>query len=68
MKLHQIVTVALPWHPPKVKRDWAFILHMLATAKRQSGRVVVVVPHGVLFRSLRGRTEKLVLRETYLTL
>jgi len=36
--------------PPKSKGDWAFILHMLATAVEGSGRVGVVVPHGVLFR------------------
>jgi type I restriction enzyme M protein len=37
--------------PPKSKGDWAFILHMLATAVEGKGRVGVVVPHGVLFRS-----------------
>lgn len=36
--------------PPKSKGDWAFILHMLATAVEGKGRVGVVVPHGVLFR------------------
>jgi len=36
--------------PPKSKGDWAFISHMLATAVQGSGRVGVVVPHGVLFR------------------
>ena len=36
--------------PPKSKGDWAFILHMIATAKENSGRIGVVVPHGVLFR------------------
>lgn len=40
------------WHgmPPKSKGDWAFILHMLASAKPCSGRVVVIIPHGALFR------------------
>jgi type I restriction enzyme M protein len=37
--------------PPKDKGDYAFILHMLETAKPKSGRVAVIVPHGVLFRS-----------------
>ncbi|MCQ1769559.1 type I restriction-modification system subunit M [Neorhizobium galegae] len=36
--------------PPKSKGDYAFITHMIETAKRQSGRVAVIVPHGVLFR------------------
>lgn len=36
--------------PTKSKGDWAFIQHMLSTAKEGSGRVSVVVPHGVLFR------------------
>jgi len=36
--------------PPKSKADYAFILHMIETAKPGSGRVAVVVPHGVLFR------------------
>ena len=36
--------------PPKSKGDWAFISHMLATAVEGTGRVGVVVPHGVLFR------------------
>lgn len=37
--------------PPKTKGDFAFISHMIETAKHQSGRVAVIVPHGVLFRS-----------------
>jgi len=36
--------------PPKSKGDFAFITHMIEIAKRQSGRVAVIVPHGVLFR------------------
>lgn len=53
--------------PPKSKGDWAFILHMLATTKRQLGRVVVVVPHGVLFRgAAEGRIREAVLKENLL--
>ncbi len=37
--------------PPKTKGDYAFITHMIETAKRSTGRVAVIVPHGVLFRS-----------------
>ncbi|PNQ72857.1 type I restriction-modification system subunit M [Hanstruepera neustonica] len=36
--------------PPKSKGDWAFISHMLESAYEGSGKVGVVVPHGVLFR------------------
>lgn len=36
--------------PPKDKGDFAFILHMVETAKQKTGRVAVIVPHGVLFR------------------
>lgn len=40
--------------PPKTKGDYAFISHMIETLKPKSGRMGVVVPHGVLFR---GSTE-----------
>lgn len=36
--------------PPKSKGDYAFISHMIETITETSGRVGVVVPHGVLFR------------------
>ena len=36
--------------PPKTKGDFAFISHMIESSQRQSGRVAVIVPHGVLFR------------------
>lgn len=36
--------------PPRTKGDYAFILHMIETMKPHSGRMGVVVPHGVLFR------------------
>jgi len=36
--------------PPKSTGDWAFITHMIETARQKAGRVAVVVPHGVLFR------------------
>lgn len=36
--------------PPKSRADFAFISHMIAIAREGSGRVGVVVPHGVLFR------------------
>jgi len=46
--------------PPKSKGDYAFISHMIETAKAQSGRVAVVVPHGVLFR---GSSEGLIRKQ-----
>ena len=36
--------------PPKSKGDYAFITHMIETAREGTGKVGVVVPHGVLFR------------------
>ncbi|MDR0609254.1 MAG: type I restriction-modification system subunit M [Planctomycetaceae bacterium] len=37
--------------PPKSRGDFAFISHMIEIAKPGSGRVAVIVPHGVLFRA-----------------
>ena len=37
--------------PPKSKGDYAFILHMIAIAQADTGKVGVIVPHGVLFRA-----------------
>lgn len=37
--------------PPKTKGDYAFVTHMIETMKPKTGRMGVVVPHGVLFRS-----------------
>ncbi|MCH7574672.1 MAG: type I restriction-modification system subunit M [Candidatus Marinimicrobia bacterium] len=36
--------------PPKSKGDYAFITHMIESAEEGNGRVVVIAPHGVLFR------------------
>lgn len=41
--------------PPKSKGDYAFITHMVETTLDGTGKVGVVVPHGVLFR---GSSEK----------
>ena len=43
--------------PPKTKGDYAFILHMIETLKPGTGRMGVVVPHGVLFR---GSSERVI--------
>lgn len=42
--------------PPKTKGDYAFILHMIDSAVEGSGKVGVIVPHGVLFRGSAERT------------
>ena len=52
--------------PPKSKGDWAFVLHMIETAQNQAGRVVVVVPHGVLFVVLPRCIREQVLKENLL--
>lgn len=53
--------------PPASKGDYAFISHMIATAKPKSGRVTVIVPHGVLFRgSSEGRIRQALIEENLL--
>lgn len=45
-----------PWNrsfcgvPPASSGDFAFVQHMVASMTRETGRVGVVMPHGVLFR------------------
>lgn len=36
--------------PPTSKCDYAFVLHMLHCLDKKTGRMAVVLPHGVLFR------------------
>lgn len=53
--------------PPKSKGDYAFITHMIETAKRLTGRVAVIVPHGVLFRGgAEGRIRQALISENLL--
>ncbi|MCK5519583.1 MAG: type I restriction-modification system subunit M, partial [Candidatus Marinimicrobia bacterium] len=53
--------------PPKSKGDWAFITHMLEVARENEGRIAVVVPHGVLFRSAaEGRIRQRVIEDNLL--
>lgn len=53
--------------PPKSKGDYAFITHMIEIAKRQTGRVAVIVPHGVLFRAGgEGRIRQALIEENLL--
>ncbi|MFX0546879.1 type I restriction-modification system subunit M [Roseovarius sp. S1116L3] len=53
--------------PPRTKGDYAFILHMIETLKPKTGRMAVVVPHGVLFRgSSEGRIRQKLIEENLL--
>lgn len=53
--------------PPKTKGDYAFILHMIETMKQKTGRMGVVVPHGVLFRgSSEGKIRQKLIEENLL--
>ena len=53
--------------PPKTKGDYAFILHMIETLKPVTGRMGVVVPHGVLFRgSSEGKIREKLINENLL--
>lgn len=53
--------------PPKSKGDYGFITHMVEIAKRQSGRVAVIVPHGVLFRGgAEGKIRQALIEENLL--
>lgn len=53
--------------PPKSKGDWAFISHMIEVAQEGSGKVGVVIPHGVLFRgAAEGRIRQQVIDENLL--
>ncbi len=53
--------------PPKSRADYAFIQHMIETAKDDKGKVGVIVPHGVLFRSgAEGRIREALIKENLL--
>ncbi|TPM04542.1 type I restriction-modification system subunit M [Mesorhizobium sp. B2-3-10] len=53
--------------PPTTKGDYAFILHMIETMKPKTGRMAVVVPHGVLFRgSSEGEIRRKLVEENLL--
>ncbi len=53
--------------PPKSKGDWAFITHMIETARQGTGKVGVVVPHGVLFRgAAEGKIRQRLIEENLL--
>lgn len=53
--------------PPKSKGDFAFITHMIETTYANTGRVGVIVPHGVLFRgSSEGKIREELIKENLL--
>lgn len=53
--------------PPKSKGDYGFISHMIEIARPRSGRVAVIVPHGVLFRGgSEGRIRQALIEENLL--
>jgi type I restriction enzyme M protein len=53
--------------PPKSKGDYAFITHMIETTYEDIGRVGVIVPHGVLFRSSsEGKIREQLIKENLL--
>ena len=53
--------------PPKSRGDWAFITHMIEVAKENTGKIGVVVPHGVLFRgSSEGKIRQQLIEENLL--
>lgn len=53
--------------PPKSKGDYAFISHMIESMNPQTGRMGVIVPHGVLFRGgAEGRIRKQLIEENLL--
>ncbi len=56
-----------PYMPPKSRGDMAFILHMLSITRPTSGRMAVVAPHGVLFRSgVEGKIREKLIRDNVL--
>lgn len=53
--------------PPRTKADYAFILHMVEIMKAGTGRMAVVVPHGVLFRgAAEGKIRQKLIEENLL--
>lgn len=56
-----------PYMPPKSRGDYAFVLHMLAITRPTVGRMAVVAPHGVLFRSgAEGKIREKLVRDNVL--
>ena len=53
--------------PPKSKGDYAFISHMVESARPREGKVALIAPHGVLFRGgAEGRIRQQMIDENLL--
>lgn len=53
--------------PPKGYADWAWVQHMLTSARPASGRVAVVLPQGALFRQgAEGRIRRHILKAGFI--
>ena len=53
--------------PPKSRGDYAFISHMIESAKPREGRIAVIAPHGVLFRGgAEGKIRQALIEENLL--
>lgn len=53
--------------PPKSKGDYAFVTHMIESTYHDTGRVGVILPHGVLFRgSSEGKIRQQLIEENLL--
>lgn len=56
-----------PYMPPKSRGDMAFMLHMLAITRPTTGRMAIIAPHGVLFRSgVEGKIREKLVRDNLL--
>ena len=50
--------------PPTSKGDYAFVMHMLHSLDAESGRMGIILPHGVLFRSAsEGRIRQTIIEQ-----
>jgi len=51
--------------PPQGNADYAFLQHIIASLKSKSGRSVVLLPHGVLFRDAESDIRKKMIEGDY---
>ena len=50
--------------PPSSKGDYAFVLHMLSSLDDSTGRMGIILPHGVLFRGAsEGRIRQAIIEQ-----
>lgn len=48
--------------PPQSRADYAFIQHIVASLKKETGRCAILLPHGVLFRNEERAMRELLVR------